>query len=76
MNVYHFEAFNEKGNWDNLNSYCVEGDYGSTITKELVELFYSKGEFAHQSLDEMMSGYVESDGNNGESVIVYDWFNC
>ena len=75
MNRYHFESFTEKGNWNHLNSYVIEGDYGDTITKELVEFFYKNGEFGHQTLDEMVSGWVETDEGVDDGVVVYDWFN-
>ena len=75
MNIYHFDAVNEKDNYNHLNSYWIEGDYGNTITKELVELFHSKGYFAHQTLDEMVSGWIEADDVSDETVDVYDWFS-
>ena len=77
MNVYHFDALTEKGNWDHLNSYFVEGDYGNTITQELVETLHKEGKFAHQELDEMLSGWVEflETGTESESIDVFDWFN-
>ena len=75
MNIYHFTSLESKDNWNHTNGYVIEGDYGNTITKELVETFHKNGEFAHQSLDELISGYIETDGDNGEDVEIYDWFN-
>ena len=77
MNVYHFTSLASRGDYNNTNSYSIEGDYGNTITQELVETFHKEGRFAHQELDEIIDGWVEflETSTAGEIIDVYEWFN-
>ena len=77
MNIYHFTSLVCRGDYSCTQNYHVEGDYGNTITKELVETFHKEGKFDHQELDEIIDGYVEFLETETESEIidVFDWFN-
>lgn len=73
---YRFTTLVEHGSWDHLNSYSVEGDYGTTINKELIKRIHNEGKLDYQELKEAL--WVERTNELGEvleKVEVYDWFN-
>lgn len=74
---YTFTTLVESGCYDHLNTYSVEGDYSTTINKELVEQIHKEGKLDHQELNEIIS--VERRDALGKSLElneeVHSWYN-